>query len=192
MNRTSGIGAPPRTASARVSPDSGITQRNDTGCGPGVTWLARESLSDELHADAAKRAAGRVERAEIRLDDHLQRSARNGQARPRCSLIPSLIHPGTPASITVYRRPLSRRIDVVGRSHAVIPNPEKRKADRCPQQSRRPEFRVPHVPGLDRTVHVTLLSCQASLKTPIPAADAVQATRRAANAALTTTAETRR
>jgi hypothetical protein len=113
----------PNGGSACVSPDSGITERDDIGCRLGVTWLAGESPSGEVHADTAKRAAGRVERAEIRLDDHLQRSARNGQARPRRSLI----HPGTPASITVYRRPLSRRIDVVGRSHAVIPNPEKRK-----------------------------------------------------------------
>jgi hypothetical protein len=52
---------------------------------------------------------------------HDQRADRLG------SLISSLIHPSTPASIGVYRSPLSRQRDLPGRSRAVFLNPEKRK-----------------------------------------------------------------
>jgi hypothetical protein len=52
------------------------------------------------------------------------RTARHG---PRHSLISSLIHLRTPASIGVHRRPLSSRRDLRGRSCTVVPNPEKRK-----------------------------------------------------------------
>src|SRR5262249_60004750 len=49
------------------------------------------------------------------------------RAGPYGSLILSLIHPRTPASIGVYRRSLSRQVDHHGRSCTVIPHPEKRK-----------------------------------------------------------------
>src|SRR6185437_14618252 len=46
---------------------------------------------------------------------------------PWRSLISSLIHPRTPASIGVHRSFLSRHVDLRGRSCTVIRNPEKRK-----------------------------------------------------------------
>src|SRR6516164_9030508 len=80
-------------------------------------------------------AWGRVERREIRfkLTGHRTgtgRSAENGQSRPRHSLISSLIHPGTPASIGVYHGLLSSHKDLRGPSCTVILNPEKRKVGR--------------------------------------------------------------
>jgi len=51
---------------------------------------------------------------------------RIGQRR-RLSLIPSLIHPRTSASISVYDGSLSRQADHSGQSCTVIRNPEKRK-----------------------------------------------------------------
>src|SRR5262249_17239871 len=54
-------------------------------------------------------------------------SAENGQSGPRHSLISSLIHPGTRASIGVYHELLSSQRDLRGRSCTVIRNPEKRK-----------------------------------------------------------------
>jgi len=67
---------------------------------------------------------------EIRLDAHRPPpgSAENGQSRPRDSLIPSLIHLRTPASIGVHHSSLSRQGDLRGQSCMVILNPEKRKA----------------------------------------------------------------
>ena len=49
--------------------------------------------------------------------------------RPSGSLIPSLIHPRTPASISVHRTPLSRQVDLRSESWTMIPNPEKQKVD---------------------------------------------------------------
>jgi hypothetical protein len=48
------------------------------------------------------------------------------------SLIPSLIHPRTSASIGVYRTSLSSQIDLCGRSCTVILNPEKRRVGGSP------------------------------------------------------------
>src|SRR5215467_1150444 len=56
-------------------------------------------------------------------------SLENGRSRPRHSLISSLIHLRTPASIGVYEWPLSSQRDLRGRSCTVIRTTEKRKVD---------------------------------------------------------------
>jgi hypothetical protein len=63
---------------------------------------------------------------DAQLAPHSQASRPGGQI-DLGSLIPSLIHPRTPASTSVYRRSLSRKVDHHGRTCTVMRNPEKRK-----------------------------------------------------------------
>ena len=66
-------------------------------------------------------------RSASKLTGTSRESLENGRSRPRHSLISSLIHLCTPASIGVYRRSLSSQRDLRGRSCTVIRTTEKRK-----------------------------------------------------------------
>src|SRR5262249_12779040 len=92
-----------------------LDQARIAGLGP-VAWgsamtlvLINGPVAIEVHVDAAIERSGRVECREIRLHAHRAPpgSAENDHSPPSLSLISSLIHPGTPASIGVYDWPLS-------------------------------------------------------------------------------------
>ena len=101
----------------------------------------REPVPDELTLAREDLAAGLDGHRRLGIDDLIiglrpvtVRSIdclAHGQSGPRHSLISSLIHPGTPASIGVYDWPLSSQRDLRGRSSTVVLNTEQRKVDGC-------------------------------------------------------------
>ena len=103
-----------------------VRYRPSTRCG--VVGL--ESPSDKAHVHAMNEWPGpgsALRGSASKLTGHLPGSLENGRSRPRHSLISSLIHLRTPASIGVYRRSLSSQGDLRGRSCTVIRTTEKRK-----------------------------------------------------------------
>ena len=114
--------------------NSSITQHDAVsrhGPVPTVDSVRRgrlESPLDKVHVDAMNEWPGpgsALRGSASKLTGHLPGSQENGRSRPRHSLISSLIHLRTLASIGVYDWPLSSETDLYGQSCRVIRNPEK-------------------------------------------------------------------
>jgi hypothetical protein len=95
---------------------------------PDRRWARARRLRMAWGGLSARRSASK-------LTGHLPGSVENGQSGTRHSLISSLIHLRTPASIGVYDWPLSSQRDFRGRSCTVIRNTEKRKLRTPPHKS---------------------------------------------------------
>ena len=93
----------------------------------GLGRRRKVTAKDDCHASGAAWVAARPRAIASNLTGHLPGSLEHGQSGPRHSLISSLVHLRTPASIGVYDWPLSSQRELRGRSCTVIRNPEMRK-----------------------------------------------------------------